>query len=176
VITGFFIIFEDQFGVGDNVMINTNLQIRGNIDEVGLRITKVRAYTGEMHIIPNSQILQVTNYSKTSSLAILDVAVSFEEDLEKVFDVLRRVGAEAEGQVENMTGVPEVLGLQMMGPSQMIVRMTVECAPMEQFAVSRVLRKRIKEAFEREGIAIPYPKNVTVFQKNDTVPFQKEQE
>jgi len=176
VITGFFIIFEDQFGVGDNVMINTNLQIRGNIDEVGLRITKVRAYTGEMHIIPNSQILQVTNYSKTSSLAVIDVSVTYEEDLERVFDLLRRVGEEAEGQVEHMTGKPEVLGVQMFGPSEVVVRMTVDCAPMEHFAVARELRKRIKEAFLREGIEIPYPKQVHLFPKNQSVAFAKDQD
>ncbi len=176
VITGFFIIFEDQFGVGDNVMINTNLQIRGNVDEVGLRITKVRAYTGEIHIIPNSQIQQVTNYSKTSSLAVIDVSVAFEEDLEKVFAVLRRIGEESVGQVEHMTGEPQVLGVQMFGQSEVVVRMTVECAPMEHFAVARELRKRVKEEFTKEGIEIPYPKQVHLFQKNQSVAFQKEED
>ncbi|ASS73570.1 hypothetical protein CIG75_00330 [Tumebacillus algifaecis] len=163
VITGFFIIFEDQFGVGDNVMINTNLQIRGNVAEVGLRITKVRAYTGEIHIIPNSQIRQVTNFSKSNSLAVVDVSVAFEEDLQHVYEVLKQVGLEVQAENENVLGEPQVLGVQMIGPSVVVVRMTMECKPMEHFGVGRFLRYKIKEAFEREGIEIPYPKQVALF-------------
>jgi moderate conductance mechanosensitive channel len=160
VITGFFIIFEDQFGVGDNVMINTNVQIRGNVEEVGLRVTKIRAYTGEIHIIANSQINQVTNYSKSNSLAVVDVSVAYEEDLHRVFRVLEQVGAEAHDELENIVGKPQVLGVQDFGPHDVIVRMTVDCKPMENYPVARELRRRIKEAFDEAGIEIPYPKQV----------------
>ncbi|PWK16592.1 mechanosensitive ion channel family protein [Tumebacillus permanentifrigoris] len=163
VITGFFIIFEDQFGVGDNVMINNNINIRGNVEEVGLRVTKIRAYQGEVHILPNSQIQQVTNYSKTNSLAVLDVSVAYEEDLERVYHVLREVGEQLKADNEAVTGEPQVLGVQNFGPSEVIVRMTVECKPMENHAVGRELRERIKLAFERENIEIPYPKQVNLF-------------
>lgn len=163
VITGFFIIFEDQFGVGDTVMINTKNEIRGNVEEVGLRITKIRAYTGEMHIIPNSQIQQVTNYSKTNSLAVLDISVAYEEDLRRVFEVLQEIGNAAHDELPGIVGEPQVLGVQMFGASEVVVRMTVDCKPTENFAVARDLRKRIKEAFDREGIEIPYPKQVTLY-------------
>lgn len=163
VITGFFIIFEDQFGVGDNVMINNNTNLRGNVEEVGLRVTKIRAYQGEMHILPNSQIQQVTNYSKTNSLAVLDVSVAFEEDLERVYHVLRTVGEELKVESDKVAGEPQVLGVQNVGPSEVIIRMTVECKPLENNAVARDLRQRIKHAFERENIVIPYPKQVNLF-------------
>ncbi|MGZ4031043.1 MAG: mechanosensitive ion channel family protein [Tumebacillaceae bacterium] len=166
VITGFFIIFEDQFGVGDTVMINTKNEIRGNVEEVGLRITKIRAYTGEMHIIPNSQIQQVTNYSKTNSLAVLDVSVAYEEDLRRVFDVLHAVGKAAHDELEGIVGEPQVLGVQMFAASEVIVRMTVDCRPTENFSVARELRKRIKEAFDAQGIEIPYPKQVNLHVDN----------
>jgi small conductance mechanosensitive channel len=163
IITGFFIIFEDQFGVGDNVMINNNNNIRGNVEEVGLRVTKIRAYTGEMHILPNSQIQQVTNYSKTNSLAVLDISVAFEENLERVYYVLREVGEQLKAENDKVAGEPQVLGVQNFGPSEVIVRMTVECKPMENVAVGRELRERIKLAFDRENIEIPYPKQVNLF-------------
>jgi len=165
VITGFFILLEDQFGVGDNVMLNLNPQTRGTVEQVGLRITKIRAYTGEIHIFANSQIREVTNYSKSNSLAVIDVGVAFEEDLEKVFDVLKQVGAEAVQEVEHVVGEAQVLGVHAFGPSEVIVRMTVETKPMEHFAVGRELRRRVKDAFDREGIEIPYPKQVVFGQR-----------
>lgn len=160
VITGFFIIFEDQMGVGDNVMINMNPNLRGNVEEVGLRITRVRAYTGEIHVLSNAQILQVTNYSKTNSLAVVDVSVAFEEDLERVFEVLKDVGNQAKEEIDTIVGEPQVLGVQTFGAHDVVVRMTVDCKPMENFPVARELRKRIKTRFEEEGIEIPYPKTV----------------
>lgn len=167
VITGFFIIFEDQFGVGDSVMLNTKNEIRGNVEEVGLRITKIRAYTGEMHIIPNSQIQQVTNYSKTNSLAVVDVAVAYEEDLQRVFEVLNEVGRAAHDELPDIVGAPQVLGVQMFAASEVVVRMTVDCLPTQNFPVARELRKRIKEAFDRENIEIPYPKQVNLYHVAD---------
>jgi small-conductance mechanosensitive channel len=175
VITGFFIIFEDQFGVGDNVMINVNQQLRGTVEEVGLRITKIRAYTGEMHILANSQIQQVTNYSKSNSLAVVDVSVAYEEDLQRVFEVLRQVGEEAKAEIETIVGEPQVLGVQAFGASEVVVRMTVDCKPMEHYAVARELRMRVKKAFEREGIEIPYPKQVTYFADSKGEMVQKVQ-
>lgn len=163
VITGFFLIFEDQFGVGDHVMINTNNQVVGNVIEVGLRISKVRAFTGEVHIIPNGQITQVTNYSKANSLAVLDFSVAYESDLDKVYAVLEEVGKKAKEELETIVAEPVVAGLQMFGASDVVVRMTVETLPMEHYVVGRAIRKMVKEAFDREGIEIPYPKQVNYF-------------
>jgi small-conductance mechanosensitive channel len=175
VITGFFIIFEDQFGVGDNVMINTNVEIRGNVEEVGLRITKIRAYTGEIHILANSQIIQVTNYSKANSLAVLDISVAYEEDLDRVFRVLEEVGTQAFDELDTIVSKPQVLGVQMFGASEVVVRMTADCKPMEHYAVARELRRRVKEAFDREGIEIPYPKQVLMFNGKAQVAKGQEQ-
>lgn len=159
VITGFFIIFEDQFGVGDLVQIGT---FRGTVDDIGLRITRIRAWTGELYIIPNGSITEVTNFSKTSSLAIVDVGVAYEEDLDRVFQVLQDVLAQAQQELPSIIAAPQVLGVQAFGPSEVTIRVVATTKPTENFAVDRELRRRIKSAFDKQGIEIPYPKQVMI--------------
>jgi small-conductance mechanosensitive channel len=79
VITGFFIIFEDQFGVGDVIQID---QFKGTVEEIGIRVTRVKSWTGEVHIIPNGNIKQVTNFSVYNSLAVLDISIAYEADVD----------------------------------------------------------------------------------------------
>jgi small-conductance mechanosensitive channel len=157
VITGFFIIFEDQFAVGDEIQTGN---YRGTVTEIGLRITKLRAWTGEVHIIPNGQITNVTNFSKANSLAVLDVGVAYEENIEYVTAVLQRVLQEAKGDMPSIVGDPKVLGVQNFGPHEVVIRIIAECRPTESVPVARELRRRIKMAFDAEGIEIPYPKQV----------------
>lgn len=159
VITGFFIIFEDQFGVGDQIQTG---KYNGTVEAIGLRITKIRAWTGEVHIIPNGQITDVTNFSKANSLAVIDIGVSYEEKLERVFDTLKEVLIKAQLELDAIVGEPQVLGVQNFGPAEMVVRVTADCRPTENIPVSRELRKRIKKAFDEKGIQIPYPKPVPV--------------
>ncbi|UFJ43390.1 mechanosensitive ion channel family protein [Brevibacillus humidisoli] len=157
VITGFFIIFEDQFAVGDLVTIN---QLTGTVQEIGLRITKIKSWTGEIHIFPNGSINQVTNFSVQNSIAVVDVSVAYEEDLERVQQVLAEVAKRAEEENEDIVNQPEVLGVQAFGASDVIIRVTAECKPTTHFAIARKLRAMIKEEFEARGIEIPYPKMV----------------
>lgn len=159
VITGFFIIFEDQFGVGDLVQIG---MFRGTVDDIGLRITRIRAWTGELFIIPNGSITEVTNFSKTSSLAIVDVGVAYEEDLDRVFQVLQDVLVQAQQELPSIIAEPQVLGVQAFGPSEVTIRVVATTKPTENFAVDRELRRRIKSAFDKQGIEIPYPKQVMI--------------
>lgn len=157
IITGFFIIFEDQFAVGDEIQTGN---YRGTVMEIGLRITKLRAWTGEVHIIPNGQITNVTNFSKANSLAVLDVGVAYEENIETVTTVLQKVLQQAKEEISSIVAEPKVLGVQNLGPSEVIIRIIAECKPTESLPVSRELRRRIKLAFDEEGIEIPYPKQV----------------
>src|SRR5574342_986255 len=80
IISGFFIIFEDQFSVGDQVRIGP---FEGNVQSIGLRTTKLKSWTGEVHILPNGSIMEVTNFSLNNSLAIIDVGIAYEEDIDK---------------------------------------------------------------------------------------------
>jgi moderate conductance mechanosensitive channel len=157
VITGFFIIFEDQFAVGDEIQTGN---YRGTVTEIGLRVTKLRAWTGEVHIIPNGQITNVTNFSKANSLAVLDVGVAYEENIEYVTSVLQRVLQQAKDEMHSIVGDPKVLGVQNLGPSEVVIRIIAECKPTESGPVARELRRRIKVTFDEEGIEIPYPKQV----------------
>jgi len=166
VITGFFIIFEDQYAVGDYVTIGS---VTGTIQEFGLRITKVKSYTGEIHIIPNGSITQVTNFSIQNSLAVLDVRVSYEEDLERVKGVLESALQQAKEEIDEIVSDPQVVGVQDLGVSELLIRVTAECRPMEHFSANRKLRGIIKQVFDEEGIKVPYPRLVTVPQEGKKV-------
>ncbi len=164
VITGFFIIFEDQFAVGDVVTIN---QFNGTVQEIGLRITKIKSWTGEVHIIPNGSITQVTNFSLQNSVAVVDVSVSYEEDINKVEQVIAEVAKNLQAETEDVVKEPQVLGVQAFGPTDVVIRVIAECKPNTHHAVARKLRAMIKSEFTERGIEIPYPKMVTM-------PFGKE--
>ncbi|OXM84533.1 mechanosensitive ion channel family protein [Paenibacillus rigui] len=149
VITGFFIIFEDQFAVGDVVQIGT---FKGTVEEIGLRVTKVKSWTGEVHIIPNGTIAQVTNFSVNNSVAIVDVTITYEEEIDRALNVLRDTVSKSYENNVNMVKAPQVLGVQTMGPSEVTLRVTVECKPNTQGSVSRELYAEIKRAFDAEAI------------------------
>ncbi|WP_232698020.1 mechanosensitive ion channel family protein [Brevibacillus daliensis] len=159
VITGFFIIFEDQFAVGDVVTINN---VTGTVMVIGLRITKLKSWTGEVHIFPNGTIQQVTNFSIQNSLAVIDISVAYEEDIEHVEQILKEVIANMDNEIEDILSTPQVLGLQALGPSEVIIRVTAECKPNTHVPVSRKIRAKVKAEFDRRGIEIPYPKTVMV--------------
>jgi small conductance mechanosensitive channel len=161
IITGFFIIFEDQFAVGDLIRTG-NGNYMGTVESIGLRITKIRAWTGEVHILPNGQITDVTNFSKANSLAVIDVGVSYEENLDRVFQTLKDVLQQAQQEIPLIVKEPQVLGVQDFGISEVKVRVIADCKPTENIAVARELRKRIKQAFDKQGIEIPYPRQVVL--------------
>lgn len=159
VITGFFIIFEDQFAVGDVVTINN---FTGTVLSIGLRITKIKSWTGEVHIFPNGTITHVTNFSLQNSVAVIDVSVAYEENIEQVESVIAEVAKKAQEQMEDIVSDPQVLGVQSLGSSEVIIRVTVECKPNTHHAIGRKLRAMIKAEFDARGIEIPYPKMVTM--------------
>ncbi|GIO07839.1 mechanosensitive ion channel protein MscS [Brevibacillus reuszeri] len=159
IITGFFIIFEDQFAVGDVVTINN---MTGTVQEIGLRITRVRSWTGEVHIFPNGTITQVTNFSLQNTLSVVDVSVAYEENLDQVEQVLREVLQLAQTELQDIVGEPQILGVQSLGPSEVILRVTAECKPNTHHGVNRNLRAMIRTEFTKRGIQIPYPKIVAM--------------
>ncbi len=158
IITGFFIIFEDQFGVGDYI---TTGNFSGTVEQIGLRITKIKGVTGEIHIIPNGSIVEVTNFSTSNAIAIVDVGIAYEENIEKAVSVLKEIVKETAPELDMLVGEPIVLGVQQLGASEILLRVTAECLPMQQYHVERVLRANIKKGFDEHGIEIPYPKMVT---------------
>lgn len=165
VITGFFIIFEDQFAVGDVVTINN---VTGTVQEIGLRVTRIKVWTGEVHIIPNGSIGEVTNLSISNSVAVVDVSVSYNEDIDQVIKILEEAAQRWEEAYEEIVKTPTVLGVERFGASDVVIRVIAECKPMQHFPVMRKLRADIKNMFDERGIEIPYPHMVMIPQRGNS--------
>jgi small-conductance mechanosensitive channel len=160
VLSGFFILFEDQFAVGDYVKI---AGAEGTVQEIGLRVTRVQIWTGEIHIIPNGLIDHVVNYSRSGMGVVIEVAVALEVDLDQAIDIINNVCHEmAEEKSDEVVDEPQVLGVTGLDSSGATIMVFGTVAPMKQWAYGRELRKRIKGAFDHEGIEIPYPHRVLI--------------
>lgn len=157
IITGFFILLEDQYAIGDHIRIDSK---EGIVEELGVRVTKVRAFSGDLHIIPNGSITIVDNMTRGAMRALIKVAVAYEEDVDRAMEVMDRVGKSVASENTNIVDGPTVLGISDFGSSDVVITMVAKTKPMEQWAVERELRKKIKEAFKRENIEIPYSKVV----------------
>ncbi len=157
IITGFFIIFEDQFAVGDYVRIGN---FEGYVEEIGLRVTKIKSWTGEVHILPNGSITQVTNYSLHNSLAVVDISISYEEDIEEAEKAIRELLLQLPDKYEDMVAPPQLLGVQNLVNSEMVLRITCETKPMCHVGVARAIRKEVKMLLDERGIEMAYPRFV----------------
>lgn len=166
VISGFFIIFEDQFSVGDQIQVG---QFQGNVEAIGLRTTKIKSWTGEVHILPNGSITQVTNFSLNNSLAVVDISIAYEEDIEKAEEVISELLEQMPAQYEELVKVPELLGVQTLGPSEVTLRIVAETLPMKHVAVARRIRKDVKLYLDKHGIEIPYPRMVMYAKDNENI-------
>ncbi|PLR94039.1 mechanosensitive ion channel family protein [Bacillus sp. T33-2] len=171
VITGFFIILEDQFSVGDYVRIG---QAEGTVEEIGLRTSKIKGFTGELHILPNGTITEVTNFSLHNSVAVLDIGVSYESDIEYTEKVLQDLIEKLPERYEELVKPPELLGVHNFGASEVVLRIVAETLPMKHFYIGRVLRKEIKLCLDEHGIEIPYPRLVMYSRQEENQQKQKE--
>lgn len=163
IITGFFILFEDQFSVGDYITIG---DYSGTVEELGVRITKLRDFSGELHIIPNGNITTVTNIGRGPMRSSVDIAVAYEEDIDRAIKVIEQVCNKIKEGNDNIVEGPTVLGVTELGDSGISITVVAKTNPMEQWALERELKKAIKEAFDRENIEIPYPKMVVYNNKS----------
>ncbi|HEY0953002.1 mechanosensitive ion channel family protein [Nocardioides sp.] len=159
-LSGVFMIFEDQYGVGDVVDVG---EATGVVEAVSLRVTRLRDLSGTVWYVPNGEILRVGNMSQNWSRAVVDVGVAYDEDLARVTRVLKDIAHDL-WEDEDFHGViieePEVTGVEVLGPESVTLRVLLKTAPMEQWAVARELRQRIKARFDHEGIEIPLPQRV----------------
>ncbi len=155
IITGFFIILEDQFGVGDYIRLNT---AEGTVKEIGLRTTKIVGNTGEQYIIPNGQILDVVNYSVNNSKAIIDMTIGIDADIKKVEKLLTDYLKTLPGKYEELVDVPTFLGVQNVVGTEVTIRIIAETKPLQHYGVARIIRRDVKEILEKNGIPMAYPK------------------
>jgi small conductance mechanosensitive channel len=162
VIAGCFILLEDQFHVGDVIQA---AGVSGQVEQMTLRMTIVRDLQGTVHFIPNGEIKVASNLTKEWSRAVLEIGVRYEEDVDRVIAVLTEVGrslAEEEGFGKMVLEPPQVLGIEALTDSQVIIRILAKTLPLKQWEVARELRRRIKARFDREGIQTPYPHRVVI--------------
>lgn len=159
IITGFFIIFEDQFSVGEYITID---DMSGIVEAVGLRVTRLKDFSGDLHIIPNGQISKVTNHSRGNSRAVIDVSVSYDENIDHVLDVLKKLSIDYMKENPDIVEEPSIAGVTNLGESGFSIRITAKTKPMKQGGIEAEMRKRIKEQFEKENIRMPYPTRVII--------------
>ncbi|WP_432662031.1 mechanosensitive ion channel family protein [Wukongibacter baidiensis] len=164
IITGFFILFEDQFTVGDYIEIDGKT---GVVEEMALRITKIRDFSGDLHIIPNGVISKVTNRCRGNMRAKVDMSIAYEENIERAIEVLNKASEEIKKESDDIIEGPLVLGVTNFGESDVVITTIAKVKPMAQWGVERIMRKKYKEIFDKEGIEIPYPKRVIYNQTID---------
>ncbi len=169
IITGFFIIFEDQFGVGDYIKITST---EGTVLEIGLRTTKIKGASGEINIIPNGLITEVVNYSINNSIAIIDVSIAYSSDIAKAEKLIEQYLKSLPAMNEDIVSEPTLLGVQNVVGAEVTLRISVETLPMKHFAISRMIRRDVKEIFDRNGIEIPYPK-MMVYERDNNKAFEE---
>jgi moderate conductance mechanosensitive channel len=156
-LAGICMIFEDQYGVGDAVDLG---EATGVVEAVGLRVTRVRDVEGTVWYVRNGEILRVGNQSQNWARTVLDVPVGHNEDLRRVQSVLKEVAHDLWSDDDFQKTIieePEVWGVQELTSEWITVRVTLKTAPMEQWAVARELRERVKARFDFEGIKLARP-------------------
>jgi small-conductance mechanosensitive channel len=158
-LSGVFMILEDQYGVGDVVEIGQSAGgATGTIEAVGLRVTRLRDVHGTVWYIRNGEVLRVGNMSQGWAQAVIDVDVPHDQDLARVRELLKQVGRELAAE-PSLDGIlleePEVWGVEALSGASVVVRVVAKTAPLKQWEVARLMRERIKRAFDAEGIRVP---------------------
>lgn len=174
-LSGIFMIFEDQYGVGDVVDVG---EASGVVEAVSLRVTRLRDLNGTVWYVPNGAILRVGNMSQNWARAVVDVTVGYDADLNRVERVLREIAHDL-WEDDEFRGViieePEVTGVESFTTDGITLRVLLKTAPMEQWGVARALRQRIKGRFDHEGIDISTPQRVVWQQETPTGPASEEE-
>lgn len=152
-VSGFFIIFEYTFQVGDFIKVRN---ASGVVESIGLRTTCIRSPDGELYILQNGRLGDVVNYSRGYTNAVVNVGVSHQSDLQQVYSILRQLGREAEADLEEVVEPLEVAGIDDFSGPEIVIRTVTRVRPGCHKPVEREIRKRIAEKFAREGIVIPF--------------------
>jgi small conductance mechanosensitive channel len=158
VIGGFFLLVENQFGVGDIISIGD--KHIGTVERMTLRVTMLRDVEGQAHYIPNGTISDLVVMSKVFAKALVEVEVSLDEDVVRVMAVLRELGVAMAAELDTVLEPTEVPGIVSMTPHSCVIRTLTKCAPGQQWAVGREYRLRIAVRFQKEGFSRPMPQRL----------------
>jgi small conductance mechanosensitive channel len=166
IISGFFILLQDQIRVGDVVQIAGK---SGLVEDVNLKMTILRDLAGNVHYIPNGEINVVTNMTKGYSRYVFDIGVAYREDVDEVMEVMRKVDEEMRNDPEFQKDILEpleILGLDQFGDSALIIKARTTTKPIKQWRVAREFNRRLKKKFDELNIEIPFP-HVTLYMGQD---------
>lgn len=156
-LSGIFMLLEDQYGVGDVIDVG---DAAGVVEAVNLRTTQIRDVHGTLWHVPNGEIRRVANKSQEWARTVLDIEVAYDTDIAKAMEVIKKVADQVwEDAPDNATILeePEIWGVEGFGASAIAIRLAMKVEPAEQWATARLVRGRLKEAFDAEGIEIPFP-------------------
>lgn len=154
---GFFLLMENQVHQGDVVTV---AELGGFVEEVTLRYIRLRDYEGTVHFVPNGQITTVSNRSRGYAFALVDIGIAYREDVEQVFQVIREVAAEIRADATLGPLILDELdlaGVDAWAESSVMIRFRIKVKPLQQWTVKRAFLLRLKQAFDRLGIEIPFP-------------------
>ena len=173
-IAGVFVIIEDQYGVGDWVDVGS---ASGTVERVSLRTTVLRDAHGTVWVVPNGEIRRVGNSSQLWARTVLDLEVAYDTDIDKAATIIKDVADqlwEEQLEVATILEEPVVSGVQSFGADSIAIRLSVKTEPGEQWSTGRILRARIKKAFDTYGIEIPFPQRTVWMHTADNSEKDKE--
>ncbi|MBQ3552168.1 MAG: mechanosensitive ion channel family protein [Clostridia bacterium] len=160
IVTGIFMLFENQVAVGEYV---TACDVTGIVTNVSFRTITIKGWRGELNIIPNGNIGIITNYSREPYLAVADIAVAYEVDVKKAMEIMLDEAKKLCNSSEGLLSEPSMLGINELAESGMTIRMTVNVRQYDgHWGIERKLKQNIKQRFDAEGIEIPYNKVVVI--------------
>jgi len=165
-IAGFFIILENQIRIGDVAIINGT---GGLVERIKFRTTVLRDLGGVVHVFPNGTITTLSNLTNEWSAYVFEIGVAYKEDTDKVIAVMKQVGQEMLDDPDvgrHMLEEPEIFGVDKFADSSVVIKGRIRTRPIRQWAVGREYLRRIKQAFNREGIEIPFPHRSVYFGEN----------
>ena len=157
VISGFFILLENQLRVGDVINI---AGVGGIVEDIGLRTITLRDLSGNVHIVPNGNIDKVTNMTKDFSRYVFNIGVAYREDVDEVMDLLKEIAVDLQADPEfgnHILEPLEMFGVDQFADSAVIIKCRITTKPLQQWAIGREMNRRIKKAFDSRGIEIPFP-------------------
>lgn len=167
IITGFFLIIENQFRVGDVIEV---AGVSGVVEAISLRVTRLRDLDGVIHHVPNGEMKVVSNQSKDFARVNLVIGISYHDDIDGAIEIINKVGHElAHDPVWSfkILKAPQFLRVDNLNSSSVDLRIVGETKPLEQWAVTGELRKRLKQAFDKDGVEIPFPRQVVIHKDSD---------
>ncbi|MCF8127452.1 MAG: mechanosensitive ion channel family protein [Deltaproteobacteria bacterium] len=157
IISGLFVLFEESIRVGDWAMVGGK---GGSVESVGLRTVKLRDLNGTLHVISNSSIDTLSNFSKVFSRCVMDIGIAYREDVDEVIEVLKELGEILQKDPEhgpNILEPLEIFGLDRFEDSAVIIRARFKTKPLKQWGIKRAFYRLMKQTFDERGIEIPFP-------------------